>query len=351
MSLRVAHPYLDTRVTLFAAHLLDRRQVAAALGRPRDELRELFRRCRAEPLLATGDEAQRRSTEQRRLSLLLDDVVVLSRALTGRSREFLLYWTHLFELINLKAIVRGRLSGQDPRAIRTQLLDMGPFSKLPVDDLLRAENENEMLRRLENTAYAEIASQARRVMEQQRDLFFVDTTFDRRFYSGLVKRAEALHSHDPEAMRRMLTALIDGTNLTWLLRYRFVYRLPAAEAYFLLIPSGYRLRAGTLGALASKDGTAAVLAALPAPLDALTRGLTTIEEVNARMARWLRRECEWVLRRSRSAFCRAFAHLILRERDLRILRGIVKGEELGVSLATQRQALRLREPDEEAPGV
>ncbi len=344
---RVAHPYLDTRVTLFADHLLDRQQAAQALGRPREELRELFRRCRAESLLDESPAEERRSTEQRRLSLLLDDVVVLSRSLSGRSREFLLYWTHLFELINLKAIVRGRLSGQDPRAIRAQLLDMGPFSKLPVDDLLRAENENEMLRRLENTAYAQIARQARQVMEQQRDLFHVDTTFDRRFFSGLVRRAEAVHSHDPEGMRRMLSALVDGTNLTWLLRYRFVYRLPPAEAYFLLIPSGYRLGAGALGALASRETLEAVLAALPASLQLMTRGCTTIEDVNARMARWLRRECERVLRRSRSAFARAFAYLILRERDLRILRGIVKGEELGVSLATRRQALRLREPEEE----
>lgn len=351
MALRVTHPYLNTRVTLFAERLLDRQQAARALGQPREELRELFRRCRAEALLGDDAGEKQRSMEQRRLSLLLDDVVVLSRALSGRSREFLLYWTHLFELINLKAIIRGRLSGQDPKAIRAQLLEMGPFSQLPADDLLRAENGNEMLRRLETTPYAQIARQARQVMEQQRDLFFVDTTFDRRFFSGLVQRAEAVHSHDPDAMRRMLSALVDGTNLVWLLRYRFVYRLPPPEAYFLLIPSGYRLGTATLTHLAAQESLEAVLAALPPSLAQMTAGCATIEDVNARMARWLRRECERVLRVSRSAFARAFAYLVLRERDLRVLRGIVKGEELGVSLATRRQALRLREPEEEAPGV
>ena len=38
-----------------------------------------------------------------------------------------------------------------------------------------------------------------------------------------------------------MESVIDGTNLIWLLRYRFVYQLPAAETYYLLIPASYRL--------------------------------------------------------------------------------------------------------------
>jgi V/A-type H+-transporting ATPase subunit C len=348
VTLRVAHPYLHTRVSLMAERLLDRDQAARALEQPRDALAALFQRCGAARMLEGEGDESRRSMEQRRLSLLLEDVVILSRALSGRSREFLLYWTRLFELINLKAIVRGRIAGQDRAEIRRQLLDMGPFSTLPADDLLRAENAAEMLRRLEGTAYAEIAGQARRVLEQRRDLFFLDTTFDRRFFGGLARRAHALRTHDRAGLEEILAALIDGTNLTWLLRYRFVYRVAPAEAYFLLIPGGYRLRGAALRELASKDSLEAALAALPPPLARRTRGCASIEEVNARMARWLRRACLRVLRRSPSGFVRAFAYLLLRERDLRVLRGIAKGEQLGVSLATRRQALRLREPDEEA---
>ena len=65
-----------------------------------------------------------------------------------------------------------------------------------------------------------------------------------------------------------------------------------------------------------------------------------------------RRAAESVIARSPSAFARAFAYLLLRDQDLRMLRGVVRGHLLGVSPALRRQGLRLpREPGEGAERV
>lgn len=344
MSLRVTHPYLHTRVSLMARRLLDATLLLQATGKPLEDARALFTALGAQSLLSEDGDLARRSLEQRRLSLLLQDVLILSRALSGSSREFLRYWTHYLELNNLKAIIRGRLAGQDAAQIRGRLLDMGPFASLPVEDLLRAESELEVLRRLDATPFAEIARQARRVLEERRDLFFLDTTLDRRFLSGLVKRAENVHSSDPESFRRLMGCLIDHTNLLWLLRYRFAYRLAPAETYYLLIPASLRLSGALLQSLAGLPTLEQVLQQLPLSFRTRLAGCTTADEVHGRLERRTRGVALDVIRHSVSAFVRAYAYLLLRMQDLSMLRGLVKAQLLGLDPALTREALRLSPP-------
>ncbi len=352
MGYRVAHPYLHARVTLMAQHLLKAPALEGVIDKSLEDSRSLFAGAGAEALVSDDPAQSRRSLEQRRLSLLLNDVLIFSRALSGRAREFLLYWTHNLELVNLKAIIRGRIAGDPPPVIREQLLDMGPFATLPVEALLRAESAMEVLRLLDNTPFAEIASQARRVLEEGRDLFFLDTSFDRRFYSGLVKRAGRVHVHDSRSFRSLMESVIDGTNLIWLLRYRFVYQLPAAETYYLLIPASYRLSSQRLKLLTGLNTLEQVLAALPSPLKEQVTGCGSADEAQGRVEAQTRRAAESVIARSPSAFARAFAYLLLRDQDLRMLRGVVRGHLLGVSPALRRQGLRLpREPGEGAERV
>lgn len=350
MGYRVTHPYLHTRVSLMARRLLKTPALERMVDKALEEARSLFLEADAQPLVS--DDPARRSLEQRRVGLLLRDVMIFSRALSGRARDFLLYWTHNLELINLKAILRGRVAGRSPAAIREQLLDMGPFATLPVDALTRAESESEALRLLDHTPFAEIAGQARRVLGEKRDLFFIDTSLDRRFYGGLVARAGKIRVHDPKAFERLMACVIDGINLVWLLRYRFVYRLPPAETYYLLIPSPYRLSGPRLKLLTGLTSVEQVLAALPNPLKETITGCRSADEVQGRVEAETRRVAESVIARSPSAFTRAFAYLLLRDQDLKLLRGLVRGHLLGVNSAIRRQGLRLPiEPREGAGHV
>ncbi len=336
---RATRPYLNTRVTLLAERLLRPGELARAVDTPLADLGELLGRIRAEPLVAGDSDELPRSMEQRRLAVLLGEILVLARPLGHEFRAFLLYWTQSMELFNLKAILRGRLAGEPAEAIRGELLDMGPFAVLPVDALVRAESAAEALRLLDHTPFAEIASQARRVLEQGRDLFFLDTTFDRRFYGGLVRRAAALETRDPAAFRNLMSAIVDGTNLVWLARYRFVYGLPPAETYYLLIPAGYRLATRHLKSLAAQSTLAEMVAAVPRPLGPVIAGVPDIGALAARIDALRDRTAREAVRRSPSAFLRAFAYLLLRGHDLARMRGVVKAKSLGLPDALTRAAL------------
>ncbi len=336
---RASRPYLNTRVSLLSERLLRPGDLDRAVDAPLDDLAGLLERMRAASLAAGDSDELPRSMEQRRLAVLLGEILVLSRPLTKPFRAFLLYWTQSLELFNLKAILRGRLAGEPAEAVRGELLDMGPFAVLPVEALVRADTPAEVLRLLDGTPYAEIASQARRVLEQGRDLFFLDTTFDRRFYGGLVRRAGELETADPAAFRRLMSAIVDGTNLVWLARYRFVYGLPAAETYYLLIPAGYALASRHLKALAATASLEEMVRTVPQPFARELAGVQSIAALAERIDALRDRVARQVLRRSSSGFLRAFAYLLLRGRDLARMRGVVKAKQLGLPDALTRAAL------------
>jgi V/A-type H+-transporting ATPase subunit C len=261
---------------------------------------------------------------------LLADYTVLVRSLGGAARSFLHYWAHRCELGNLKAIVRGKLAGQAADHIRTALVDIGPFATLKLEPLLTADDMPELLRRLEHTPYAELARPARRIFEQRGDAFLLDATLDWRFYEGLLRRLQALRGEDRRWLDFLAEALLDQVNLSWLLRYRFNYQLPPAEAYYLLIPTPFGLSPEVLRKLAQQPDLATTLAALPAPLALLLAGVDSLYAVQQRLNAEVVRRARWVLRHTHFNLGRAWAYLWLREQELRRLAMILKGHIWGL---------------------
>lgn len=272
----------------------------------------------------------------------LADIVILLRA-AGDSRKFLQYWVMRFEITNLKAIIRARMSGTPSSVVRQELIDMGFLASLPVDELLQAEDVGELLRRLETTHYSDMVRFARRAFETQPRLFELDAALDRRFYQGLAELARQQEAELGKGFHDMMQLLIDRINLVWLLRFRFAYKLPPSQVYYLLIPSRYRLSSGVLMDLAVLDSFESILASLPQPYQNWLSGARDIHEVFAIMEDRFEQTAHAVLRLSAPGFARAFAYLTLRERDMRRVRSVLKGRNIGLDTETIKQALGLAE--------
>ena len=174
--------YFDARISLYARQLFTTEELYAFVDHLYDENREGGFQS-SEPLQYTGE------LDQSNVTVLLSELAVLIRPLSGAARELLNYWAHRFELGNLKTIIRGKMANQPRSAIERQLQDMGAFTSLPVDELLRSDTPAELLRRLEQTPYAEIASRARHLLEEGEALFALDAALDRRYFAGLARRA------------------------------------------------------------------------------------------------------------------------------------------------------------------
>lgn len=336
--------YLHARVSLFAGKLLGTEQIQTLIDQTGSSI--------PAPEPNTSDTVTISSQytgdlDQNNVTILLRELAVLIRPLSGPARDLLGYWAHRFELSNLKAIIRGKMSGQPQHTIEQQLLDMGGFTRLPTAELLQSDSPAELLRRLEQTPYADIARQARRLLERGEALFALDAAIDRRYFAGLSRRGNDIGNRAGQVLRGVIGSIIDRVNLVWLLRYRFAYNLPPAQAYYLLIPASQRLGAPQLQHLAQSATFEDAIANLPPPYDTLLAGVHNTTEATLRLEFETWRIAENALRHSSFNAARALAYMVLRERDLRRLRAIVRGHNLQMPPDMIRTALGLQLPENE----
>ena len=108
-------------------------------------------------------------------------------------------------------------------------------------------------------------------------------------------------------------AFIDQMNLVWLLRYRHVYGMEPAHAYYLLVPAGQHLGSKVLLSLVQLGSVEEVVQQLPAPLGRLMAGVTSVPEVEAVMRRETARVARRVLDYTTFNLARPCAYLLLRE--------------------------------------
>ncbi len=330
------YAYLNARLSTLAARLIlpERLDLAIEQPPPLEEhgtTRESF-------LAETVDEIA--TLERDLLMNIWQDFLIITRTLSGVEHDFIVYGIHWFELANLKAIIRGKFSGVPERDIREQLAELGPFATLPLDELLRTEDPAELLRRLDDTPYADIARHARRTLEEQQDLFTVDADIGRRYYMGLQRRAREIAMDQRQAVVALVGFVLDRVNLIWLLRYRFAYDLSPAKTYYLLVPSTRRLTADHLQMLVQLTSLQEVLDALPEIIKQWIEGADTITEVEDILEKKTRQVSALALNDTRYPLARAYAYLVVREIEMRQILAIAKGRRLGFAADLIRTAAR-----------
>jgi V/A-type H+-transporting ATPase subunit C len=135
--------------------------------------------------------------------------------------------------------------------------------------------------------------------------------------------------------------LMDQVNLVWLLRYRFAYHFPPAEAYYLLVPYGRHLGSQRLRELARLEGLEELISQLPEPLAEVLAGASSTTDVERRLEAETVRETEIILYQSVFELARALAYLMLREQQLIRIYGILKGRHLRLDSELIRLTARL----------
>lgn len=328
--------YLRARLAVLDSRRRTPEQLRELVALPRDELLQLF------GVQASAQELSARGAvlfEQVLMQRWLNELSVLLRPLDGAARELLVQWARRYEVLNLKALIRGKLGGLSRRQIEDSLFDLPGFLRLDHETLLNTDDIKELLRRLQGTAYGSLARTALSRFENGQDPFLLDATLDQRFYSNLGERVARLGEPDRSELRVMVGRIIDRHNLVWLMRYRFNYGLPPAEAVYLSISGGYRLDALRLRAVADAQSLEEALAALPPALQRLTAECQSIVGVEDCLVRDIQQRAEHARRHSPSVLGSVFAYLILRFYELKTTQAIVLGKIRGYPDEVLREAL------------
>ena len=338
------YAYVNARISVLSARLFDEATFDRFLSSPQQERPHLLHKAGL-AFLVEMEKPGPEVLEQGLIAALLDDYTVLLRPLTGSARALTAYWMRRFEISNLKVIVRGKIAGQRRAAIAAQLVDLGRFASLPLEELLHTEDVDELIRYLEQTSFKHIAREGVKAFRKDRDLFALDSAIERHYFNGLAQMRKGLSLSERQTVEPILGALIDQINLVWLMRYRLTYAMAPAEVYYLLLAGGRDLDSKRLMALAQAGSVPEAVAALPAEIARWVDGATDIVALERAMEMRVNKIAWRLLMSSMFSLGRVFAYLLLRERQLLRIHAILKGEYLGLDRADIRRAAGLAAPE------
>jgi len=289
----------------------------------------------------TGDSLSARlSVFERTLTQAwLDELSSLLRPLQGSARRLLTHWASRYEVLNIKALVRGKIGQLPNEEIEKSLFRLPGFLSLNHDQLLNTDNVVELLRQLQKTPYQRLATQALRRYEERPDPFLLDATLDQQFYGELIDRAHHLSGTDRAEILNLIGRIVDGHNLVWSLRYRYNYGLQASEVLYLAIDGGRVLDRSRLQAILQADTLDEALNHLPDGLPAHDRMPRQITLIEATMRTELHAYAARAMRHNPSALTSVLAYLVLRYGGINALYTIVHARVFGLDDALLHEAL------------
>lgn len=312
--------YLRTRLAILSSQLLGKRRLAELARLPLDELSEQTGFVDAQ---GDSDSIRLATFERVLMQTWLDELSALLRPLEGPARRLLTQWASRYELLNIKAIVRGKIGQLPIDEIERSLFRLPGYLSLNHDALLNTDSIPELLRQLEKTRYRRIASQALRRYEERPDPFLLDATLDQQFYNELIGRAHQLTSTDRAEILDLIKRIVDRHNLVWSLRYRFNYGLQPSEIVYLAIDGGRLLDRRLLQHVLQAESLPEALQRLPDGLlhrREMPQELTLIE---AALLTELDEYAAHAMRLSPSALTSVLAYLVLRYGEITAMYAIM----------------------------
>jgi V/A-type H+-transporting ATPase subunit C len=269
----------------------------------------------------------------------LNELNLLLRPLGGGERAFLVQWARRYEVLNLKALIKGKLNGLSRSEIKASLFDLPSFLSLDHEPLLNTDDVMELLRRLLDTPYAQLARSALRRFEEKQDPFLLDASLDQQFYSGLSHRVARLSQQERGEMRNLVGRLVDRHNLVWMLRYRHNYQLPAAEALYLSINGGLHLTGSHLRRVLEVPTLSEAIERLPEGMRAVIGDADSLVAIRDRLVDDLQNQAERVLHRPQGALTSVFAYLLLRYYEIQTTNAILQAKFTRLPQGLQEEAL------------
>jgi len=328
--------YVRTRLAIMGTKLLSREEFAKLVAMSLDELSAA---SRFDTISGESNAARLITFERTLMQTWLDELSALLRPLKGSARRLLTHWASRYEVLNIKALVRGKIGQLPNEEIEKTLFRLPGFLSLNHDQLLNTDNVVELLRQLQKTPYQRLATQALRRYEERPDPFLLDATLDQQFYGELIDRAHHLSGTDRAEILALIGRIVDGHNLVWSLRYRYNYGLQASEVLYLAIDGGRALDRSRLQEMLHADTLAEALGHLPDGVPGHGEMPRQIPLIEATMRNELFAYATRAMRHSPSALTSVLSYLVLRYSGINQLYTIVHARVYGLSDELLHEAL------------
>lgn len=260
-----------------------------------------------------------------------------------QSRPLLKYLYRYHEVDNLKAVLRGLQAGAAWEQIKDILFPFGTFGAVPAQALLDSGSIAAAVELLAGTIYYEPLSFAMRRFSSEQNLFTLEVALDLHYWRQLWQEAKKLQGLDRDQALKIVGALMDMNNLTWVIRYRVYHELSEEELINYTLPFGFHVRDEDVRAIAAGSDIASVV-------ESVYPGLADVESLLAEPRRGLP-QLEVLLKRRLLEQCMAafignpfhigvpLAFLILSDLEINDLTVLIEAKASGLAEEAYRPFL------------
>jgi vacuolar-type H+-ATPase subunit C/Vma6 len=193
---------------------------------------------------------------------LADIYEKLIRLLPGEGSQLLLWLWRLYEVDDLKAVLRGIEAHASWEQVLLLLYPKPKHALLSLDTMERMVSSGDVARAVEmarTTPYYNALVHALERYKAEGSLFPLEVALDLEHHRCLWESIEGLGDLDRTWALRIVGSMIDMDNLLWSIRYRIYHHLSEEEIINYTLPFGYQVRDEHIRAIASGADIAEVV--------------------------------------------------------------------------------------------
>jgi V/A-type H+-transporting ATPase subunit C len=255
--------------------------------------------------------------------LLADAYVTLIGLVPGQSRLLITQLYRRLEVDNLKAVLRGIVTGTPWERVRYVLFPLGSITVLPAQAMTEAGSVASAVEYLRDTPYYDTLSHAMERYLAEGSLFPLEVALDLDYWRALWSGVIGLPGQDRAQSLRIIGSLVDTNNLMWAIRYREYHHLSEEEIINYTLPFGYRVRDEDVRAIAAGADIPQVMSRVYPDLTdvgaLLEKRPSGLPELELRLQRHVANQCRAAFVGSPFHIGLPLAYLVLRELEIQDL--------------------------------
>ncbi len=182
---------------------------------------------------------------------LVEAYGTVTRAAPVSARQLLSQFHRRFEVDNLKAVLRGIVTGAPWDRVRYVVFPLGPTTVVPAQAMVEAGSVGAAVEQLRGTPYYDTLSHAMERYNSEQSLFPLEVALDLDYWRKLWGDVNQLPTRDRTQALRIVGSLLDMNNLMWAIRYREYHHLSEEEIINYTLPFGYQVRDDDIRAIAA----------------------------------------------------------------------------------------------------
>jgi V/A-type H+/Na+-transporting ATPase subunit C len=190
---------------------------------------------------------------------LADAYISVIHAAPEHTHDLLTQFYRQHEVDNLKAVLRGIVTGAPWERIKFVLFPPSTITSLPAEEMVEAGTVSTAVELLRGTPYYETLSHAMKRYATEQNLFPLEVALDLNYWREIWKLVNKLPSQDRTPALKIVGGLVDANNLMWAIRYRVYHHLSEEELINYTLPFGYRVRDADIRAIAAGADIAQVV--------------------------------------------------------------------------------------------